>query len=277
MDIFVQAHFSMLSFLRRMAPEDRIVVVTDHPASFVHYPMVETVEVDDDAVEKWKGRHQFFWRAKIKAMEKVCELYPNEDLLYLDCDTFLFGDLTEMKRRVKEGTGFMDGCEGHPSTIKYKPQRMYKVVGGKAYGGITVSDKHCMWCAGVVGIPCGRKAEVVGTALSLCDGMLDDGAEPIVIEQYALSIAMFEKTSLASSKPYIGHYWGNKPQWIEMAQGVFLQALFTSANIDDEIKMFEQIPLEKIPVHIKSRNTNRRLKGLVDKLFPDGKETFIEQ
>jgi hypothetical protein len=44
-----------------------------------------------------------------------------------------------------------------------------------------------MWCAGVVAIPREKSRAVLEMALSICDGMLDDGAEPIVVEQYSLS------------------------------------------------------------------------------------------
>ena len=57
-----------------------------------------------------------------------------------------------------------------------------------------------MWCAGVVAIPSAKKEVVVETALSICDGMLDDEAEPIVIEQYALSIVMQESLELMSDR-----------------------------------------------------------------------------
>lgn len=276
LDMFVQAYCSIISFKKQLDPSDRIVVVTSNPEYFNHLEKVETIAIDDDTINEWKGKHGFFWRTKIKAIEKVSRLFPNDDLLYLDCDTFLYGDLSAMKRQLGSGRGFMDGNEGHPSKIKYKPQRMYRSVGGKTYAGITISEKHDMWCAGVVAIPSAKKEVVVETALSICDGMLDDEAEPIVIEQYALSIVMQESLELMSSKPFIGHYWANKQQWIDKTKEVILKSYFTSLGPDEEAKLMESINYKEIPVYVKKHSTNKKLKRWVDILFADGEKRYME-
>lgn len=275
LDLYVQAHFSILSFKKQLQDNDHIVVVTTNPEYLAHYPFVECITIDKTLVDEWQGKHKFFWRAKIKAIEMVAQRYADSDLLYLDCDTFLYSDFESMKLQLAEGKGFMDGNEGHPSTIKTKPQRMYKKIGGKTYGGITISEKHNMWCAGVVGIPADKKQSVVATALQLCDGMLDDKAEPIVVEQYSLSIAMFENLSLQSSKPFIAHYWSNKKQWVATAKELFIKSLFTSADVQSEIREFEKISIDEIPVYKKSHISNTRLKKLADKIFGDTDIKYI--
>ena len=90
----------------------------------------------------------------------------------------------------------MDVDEGHPAQMKGKSLSMWNTVAGHTYEGITLSKEHHMWTAGVVAIPADKVKKVVSTALNICDGMLDDGAEPIVVEQYSLSIAMYELTKL---------------------------------------------------------------------------------
>lgn len=275
MDMYCQAYLSILSFLKQTEPGDRVVVVTSNTDFFRHFDQVEAIAVDDSQVSQWKGKHNFFWRAKIKSIEMVSARYPDDDLLYLDCDTFLYGDLSEFKNRLGRGQGFMDGNEGHPSRIKYKPQRMYKCIAGHTYAGIIVSDRHDMWCAGVVGIPSDKKQCVVETALALCDGMLDDGSEPIVVEQYSLSIAMSEKVGLQSSKPYVAHYWGNKEEWIPLARKLFLQSFFCGAGREEEIRMFDRLPIKETPIRVKRHSTNRKLKNMVDRLFPDGEKWYL--
>ena len=153
---------------------------------------------------------------------------------------------------------------------------MYRSVGGKTYAGITISEKHDMWCAGVVAIPSAKKEVVVETALSICDGMLDDEAEPIVIEQYALSIVMQESLELMSSKPFIGHYWANKQQWIDKTKEVILKSYFTSLGPDEEAKLMESVNYKEIPVYVKKHSTNKKLKRWVDILFADGEKRYME-
>lgn len=275
LDMYVQVYLSIMSFKKQLKPADRIVVVTTDTAFFCRLDFVETLVVNQQTVDEWKGKHGFFWRIKIKAIEKVASLYPEDDLLYLDCDTFLYGDLDGMRRQLEEGKGFMDGNEGHPLRIKYRPQRMYKKIVGKTYADITVSDKHDMWCAGVVAIPSAKKEVVAQTALTLCDGMLDDEAEPAVVEQYALSIAMYERLEMVSSKPFIAHYWSNKQQWIEVMKDIILKSYFTASDPDQETQWLESIDYHAIPVYVKKHTTNKKLKNLVDTLFADSDKKFI--
>ena len=133
-----------------------------------------------------------------------------------------------------------------------------------------------MWCAGVVAIPREKADIVVKTALTICDGMLDDGAEPIVVEQYSLSVAMTENTQLMSSKPFVAHYWGNKPQWIDIAKNLIVKSLMTKSDLDKDIAEFTNSMIKETPVYVKKHNTNRKLKGLVDKMFPDSHPKYIE-
>lgn len=277
LDMYVQVYLSILSFKKQLESSDRIVIITTNPEYFNHLGYVETVTIDNNTIDEWKGKHGFFWRTKIKAIEKASLLFPDDDLLYLDCDTFLYGDLSALKRQLESGKGFMDGNEGHPSKIKYKPRRMYRTVGGKTYAGITVSEKHDMWCAGVIAIPSAKKEIVIETALSLCDGMLDDNAEPIVIEQYAFSIVMQEKLELMSSKNIIAHYWANKQQWLGIMKDIILKSYFTELSPEEEALLLESVNFKKTPIYVRKHTTNKKLKNLVDILFADGEKRYIEQ
>ncbi len=276
LDMYVQALFSIVSFKNQLDDSDNVVAVTTNPDYFNHLSYVKTIVIDDKMVAEWRGKHDFFWRTKIKAIEYVTEHFPADDIVYLDCDTFLYGDITELKKQLASGNGFMDGDEGHPSRIKYKPKRMYKKIAGHQYADITISKKHDMWCAGVVAIPREKADIVVKTALTICDGMLDDGAEPIVVEQYSLSVAMTENTQLMSSKPFVAHYWGNKPQWIDIAKNLIVKSLMTKSDLDKDIAEFSNSMIKETPVYVKKHNTNRKLKGLVDKMFPDSHPKYIE-
>jgi len=277
-DYHVQAYFSMLSFHRQTAEGDHIVMVTTAPHLYKRASaFADVLSIDDKKVEEWQGKHHFFWRAKIKAIEMVANKYSEDDLLYLDCDTFLYGDISHVKEMLKADKGLMDVNDGHPSKRKFKPQRMWKTIAGHTYDGITLGLQHDMWIAGVVGIPAKRKTAVVETALKLCDGMLDDEAEPIVIEQYALSVAMFERASLHTTEKWIGHYWANKDEWITMANNMMLRSYFMGASIEEESAWFKDLPLQTTPVYVRKRSTARRLKNLVSKLFPDKNHKYIHQ
>ena len=265
--ICVQAYFSMLSFYKQFDATDRMVVVTTSPHLFKRMEFAEIIPITNEVIEEWQGKHHFFWRAKIKAIEMVSSQYADDDLLYLDFDTFLYGDIHNIKQLLANGQGLMDVNDGHPSKRKFKPQRMWKTVANRTYANITLGMQHDMWIAGVVGIPKAKMSQVVTTALEICDGMLDDQAEPIVIEQYSLSIAMYEIAGLSPTQQWIAHYWKNKSQWIELIEGIMLRSFLSNAPVAEDIKAFDQISLKDIPIYIDKSNTNRRLKKLIDKIL----------
>ncbi|MBR1388529.1 MAG: hypothetical protein IJ569_02790 [Prevotella sp.] len=277
-EFHVQAYLSMMSFRRQMAEGDRLVMVTTAPQFYRHLSSwAEVITIDDRQIETWQGKHHFFWRAKIKAIEHVSQKYPDDDILYLDCDTILYGDIHDLKRPLSEGRGLMDENEGHPSKMKTKTLRMWKTVAGRQYDGITLGAQHNMYRAGVVGIPHTKAPEVLTTALVLCDGMLDDGAERIVIEQYSLSVALFEKTKLQETYRTIAHYWASKDYWVKAGMELMSCVLLTDASPEEEMKMYESLDFSRLPIYIYKSNTARRLKNLIGKAFPDRDFRYIEK
>ena len=277
-EFHVQAYLSMLSFRRQMTAEDRIVMVTTAPQLYWHMEeWVEIIAIGDEVIDAWQGEHHFFWRTKIKAIEHVSRRYPQDDILYLDCDTILYGDINELKRPLAEGIGLMDENEGHPSGMKTKTLRMWKTIAGRTYGGITLGRQHNMYRAGVVGIPHAKAQEVLTTALALCDGMLSDGAERIVIEQYSLSVALFERVGLRETYPVIAHYWASKEYWIKAGMELMARVLLTKASPEEEMRMYEALDFSQLPIYVYRSNTARRLKGLVGRVFKDRDFKYIVQ
>lgn len=277
-EFHVQAYLSMLSFRRQLTSGDRIVMVTTAPRLYHHMQdLAEVIPIDDQQIEAWQGDYHFFWRAKIKAIEYVSSLYPQDDILYLDCDTILYGDINALRQPLKDGCGLMDENEGHPSRMKTKTLRMWKTIAGRTYDGITLGAKHNMYRAGVVGIPHAKAPEVLTTALALCDGMLADGAERIVIEQYSLSVALFERVGLRETYPVIAHYWASKEYWIKAGMELIVRVLLTKASPEEEMQMYEALDFSQLPIYVYKSNTARRLKGLVGKVFKDRDLRFIQK
>lgn len=267
---YIQVHLSIRSFLKQIDSGDQIFVITTNPEYFRCISNnIHIIGVSRQTLDEWEGEKHFFWRVKIKAIEYMTNKYPGQHLLYLDSDTVLFGNLAEIKRTLDRGVGIMHLDEGHPSHMHTKTLRMWKKVSGKTYGNITLGLQHNMWNAGVVGIPSVKLSEVAALALTICDGMLADEAERIVIEQYSLSIALHERCRLVAARKWITHYWGNKEQWNQMAMEYFVKSYMTGRDLDGELKDFDTLPIYDMPIHIKKSNTQRRLTNVVKKLFPN--------
>jgi len=273
----VQAYLSMLSFRRQMTAGDRLVMVTTAPEFYAHAASwAEVIPISDEQVKEWQGQYQFFWRAKIKAIEFVGNRYADDDLLYLDCDTVLRGPISWLKQQMADGHALMDTNDGHPSQMKTKTLRMWQTVKGRTYGGITLGPEHNMYCAGVVGIPAAKRREAVTLALALCDGMLADKAERIVIEQYSLSVALYETTGLVETRDVIAHYWAAKDEWLQAAYELIARVRLTAATLDDELRLFDATDWASLPVYVHKSSTARRLRALVDRLFPSRDQRYIE-
>lgn len=276
LNVHLQVDFSILTMLQDLAKDDNIHVITTNTAYYEHLKNhIHLIPLSEQTLKEWRGKHDFFWRAKIKAIEYIAKKYPEEDFMYLDGDTFLVDKLSPIKKKLHEGYGMMHLNEGHPKDMMTKSLRMWKTVKGHTYQGVTLSEKHDMWNAGVVAIPASKLTETIQLALSLCDGMLDDQAEPIVIEQYSLSIALFEHTKLIEAKPWIGHYWGNKEEWLDYIHNFFLTSLTTNRSVEEEIAtVAENKDYRNIPIHVKVPNMKKKLTKLLNRIFPN-RETRI--
>lgn len=269
-----EAYLSIRSFQRQMAEGDRIYMLTSQP-EYYQRAGINLLEIDEQTVARWKGPHQFVFRAKIMAMRHLATLFPDEHLLYLDTDTFLYGRLDDLRQRLDNGQALMHLREGHPSQMKASSLRMWKQVEGKVYGGIKIGAEHDMWNAGVVGLPHERMAAIIDTALAVCDGMLDDGVQTHVTEQYAQSVALAEGATLAAASDHIGHYWSNKPAWEELSTELMLKAYMRNESLQEELACIDDALFRQLPVYAHHSSTAAKLHRLVDKWFPDKREERI--
>ena len=126
-----------------------------------------------------------------------------------------------------------------------------------------------MWNAGVVGLPGAKAAEALRLALTVCDGMLADGADRRLIEQYALSIALFETVGLTSAESLVGHYWSTKDEWNNFALSFFVKEHMLGRSFDDECRDLDIEELHRIPLNIHLSNTQRRLTNVLKHIFKD--------
>lgn len=273
-----QANFSILSFLRQGSGIlSGITVVTDAPDFYRHLAQDVTVQaIDAGTLKEWQGEFNFFWRAKIKAMEHVARQQPTAPLLYLDSDTFLHGSLPDFSRLLAAGTAFMHETEGLLARLPSKTERrMWEQVKGHAFGGVTINEQHQMWNAGAVAVPAARSLEAIALALRICDDMCAQQVTPRLIEQFALSVALAETYPMQEAKPYIGHYWSTKEDWNASIGTFLLESHLKQRTVTAELAALEFFDYQQLPVKKKTRNTQHRLNRLVGKLLPPRDVEYI--
>lgn len=274
---YLEAYLSIRTFQKQLKPETgRICVITDHP-EFLRNAGVEVLTITAEQKDDWMGPHHFFFRTKIMGMAYLHQCYPDDDLLYLDSDTFLYGSLAALKERLGKGHGLMHRREGRPQDISHTGRRLWKAACGHTYGGITIGEQHLMWNAGVVGLPCGKVSQTVDSAISLCDGMLDDGNNEFITEQYSYSIALAEHTPLTYSSDHIGHYWGNKPAWERVATEMAVQAYLKGQSIEEELQTLDLGQLALTPYYSHRPSTAEKLHKLIDRLFKERDFKYVAQ
>jgi hypothetical protein len=274
-----QAHFSIYSLLAQGAAITGIHVMTDYPDFYQSLgDHIEIIRVNEEQLTAWKGPHDFFWRIKIKAIETICRQYPGEPVLYLDSDTFAYQNLALLQDTAAAGTARMHEWEKALPDAKSKTEkRMWQQIAGKRFGNVTIQPAHAMWNAGVVLVPNRLNGEDCALALAICDEMCAQQVTRRLIEQYALAVALYEKYDLQPAVDYIAHYWSNKPGWDSLIEQFFISAAFKGLSFGQTTAALRQLDLSSIPIKQEIPNTNSRLQGLVNKLFPARHVTYVKK
>ncbi len=275
----IQAQFSIFSFMVQKKEISSINVITDQPDFYINIKdNVNVIAVNHDTLQKWKGEYDFFWRIKIKAIEMLCSLYVGEPVLYLDSDTFLFGDLAVLTEGHLLYKAYMHENEGVLSLEKSKTARkMWMQIKGRNYAGITILANHCMWNAGVVFVPNKKQNRENTMALEICDEMCRQGVTRRLIEQFAITAALQEVYGLQAADNVIGHYWSNKTAWDNLITEFLLSCTFKAYSNAQIATALKDLDFSQLPVKVKIRSSNARLKALVDKAYPAKIVAFAEK
>ncbi len=273
-----QAAFSIYSLLKGNPEVQEIIVLTDAPDYYRHLQDHITVtRIDAATLKEWIGPHEFFFRAKIKAIEMVCNQYPGEPVLYLDTDTFAFRPLRSISSSLSAGTAVMHIDEGPFSKARTKSGiRIWKFAQAKAFSGHTVTPADAMWNAGVVGTPNTKKGEECTLALAICDAICAAGVRTHMNEQFAVSLALQKLYGITEAQSCIAHYWSNKKEWNSALASFFTTAYLKSLTIDQTIQLVSDFNYKELPIQKKERNTARRLHTFVDRLFPAASISYLQ-
>lgn len=263
-----QAAFAILSYLKDPLIE-RVVVVTDYPAFYAFFAdRVDTLVIDEQTLTQWQGEFQFFWRVKIKALEAVYARYPLSDLLYVDSDTFLAGNLTALSSHFAQG-----GCVMHLAECRLADntdktlRKMHRTLHGKTIAGVEIGDDSLMWNAGVIGL-CAQKAKsIIALSLQLCDEICATNCPRRLVEQFSFSLALAQLSLLRACDDVVGHYWGNKIEWNQAIMQFWVAAKLQNFSVQDCVVAVSEWDWSAIALHKKQRNTNAKLKRLIDKWF----------
>lgn len=278
LEIHHQAAFSMLSFLTQKEHIHSITLITDAPEFYGHVrDHIELIAVTPDTLKEWRGPHDFFWRIKIKALEHLALKLGEKPIVYLDTDTFLFGDGGVMAKRLTT-EAFMHENEGALATLKTKTERrMSAQIVGKAFGGVTIRGDHAMWNAGVVAVPGANNLKAIQLALSTCDDMCAADVERRLVEQFALAVALAETYPLHAGAEFIGHYWGNKAGWNEVITKFFLENYLRNFSYEKELEALRTFDFFSEPLRTRRSSAHARWIRMLNGLYPPKGVVYVKQ
>ncbi len=275
--IHLQAAFSIYSFLGQQSEIQTINIITDSPDFYNHLKdRVNVVTIDEKTLKEWKGKHDFFWRIKIKGIEMMCNLYADSSVAYLDTDTFLYGQLENINKVLLNKIALMHEKELPLSEGKSKTEKkMWSAVRNVVFAGVKILPTHYMWNAGVVAIPNNKSGKECSLALAICDEMCEQQITRRLIEQFALSVSLSEVYGLEEAKSCIAHYWSNKDEWDEQIFRFFLESYFKGYTPEQNINLIKNYNFTETPVKKRTRSIKRQIAHLADRLFPAKNIAFI--
>ena len=273
----LQVHFSVMSILAGPRFHTGISVLTDSPAFYKSIEkQVNVVELSAGQLEDWAGPFRYFWRIKIKGLEFMCEKYPQEPVMYLDSDTFLYGRLQPIGEGLRNGTAYMHRDEGPLANIRTKTARtMTRQLQRLPVEGLSDPGRHSMWNAGVVATPNSSNGAEIALALRLCDEMCRLGIKPYFIEQFAHSVALNTMYPLKAAAGAIAHYWSNKDEWNQTINAFFVKAYLQQQTLQETIQAFTRIRLDQVPETRIIKSSRVRLQKLVGRILRDKQIGYV--
>lgn len=273
-----QAYFSIYSFLAKDIQPASINIITDKPW---YYKSIENrvhiIEANTALLQEWMGPYRFFWRVKIKAIEKLCGMYAGEPVLYLDSDTFFYGNSQDYEHLAGSKQAIMFENEG---PLKQLPSKTMKTMSAQLknmpIAGFSNLPDWNMWNAGVILTPNNNDAGEMKLALALCDEMCKNKVKDQFAEQFALSVALQHSFGLKAADQVIAHYWSNKEEWNEVIRTFFVECQMLGLDFEQQLERYRAINIHDYPVVKISRSTNSKLKKKIDQIFSDKKVEYLK-
>ena len=224
---YLRAIFSILSLLawKEEGLDDfRIIVYTDDPDFFKRY--LVTVEViyvllTSDLLEEMLGGTSFLHRRKVAAIDLTFKKYPEDNLFFIDSDTFFISNPKRLLTDVSSLNSFMhkreytyeeglaifssfNQAEFPKAFIDYISDR--DIIIGETAERFTKLDYS--WNSGVLGLH-HSFIQYMPDIFKLSDAFYENSSW-FISEQIAFSLILQRKTVLHEADAFVLHYWGKR-------------------------------------------------------------------
>ncbi|MBM3867267.1 MAG: hypothetical protein FJ381_15490 [Verrucomicrobia bacterium] len=209
-DLTAWAHVSILSAMAWAPPDSEFCVVTDEPESFGWFGSgIRILPADHDTLQRWRGRHDFFWRTELMCVIHAAAQGP-ANIIYHDSDVLFRRNLAPLCADLEAGDVFLHEKEYDLSRARRRGQKhLWSQVRGREVAGFRFTAPHPMWNAGLIAVGAQHQG-LLHQALDLLDRLMDDGVHHNLVEQLAIGTAFEAGGRLRPGEPLMDHFWNNK-------------------------------------------------------------------
>lgn len=163
-------------------------------------------------INEFKGPQGYVLRMKPFVIKDFFSKY-NNDLLFIDTDTFFLRNPTKLLQRISPGYSlmnaeeynFVDAGAGEPDhwfTIRKALKRRSYTIRGEQ---LAIPLATVMWNSGIIGLS-PMDAKLAEQIIELTDELYQQ-SKTFIAEQFATSYILQTATQLYSTEDYIEHYW----------------------------------------------------------------------
>ncbi|WP_231459352.1 hypothetical protein [Pedobacter sp. Leaf132] len=215
----------------------RIIVYTDLPSFFVEYidnPSVEYILLTPELSIELQRNTDYIHLKKVGVIEMTFQKYPNDDLCFIDTDTFFIQNPAHIFNNFESRKSFLhkkeyqlcDAVEQFSSFGQgHFPQSFMNFISGKKFivGGeeVIFDGTYFSWNTGVLALN--------KDFANLMDDVTDltiqfhENSRWFVSEQLAFSLVLQKVTEIRSAENIVCHYWGKRQK---VMMDIFLTKLF---------------------------------------------------
>ncbi|GAB3228071.1 hypothetical protein GCM10027346_12170 [Hymenobacter seoulensis] len=218
---YQRAVFSILSFSAWNDNNDKIryILYTDNKEYFTKYFQhlnIEFVELNMRTIKEWMGPDQYVHRLKIKSMLDSFTKYNNDDLFFMDSDTFTYNSVEGWLDKFADGKALMYAKEysfeeaklwGSTSVKDFEPEINNKtyIINNNEY---SFKTNQYSWNSGVIGLS-STDCNLLRDVLEISD-IFYKNTKVFFVEQYSFSLIFQTRILLDGSTEFIHHYFSKK-------------------------------------------------------------------
>lgn len=254
--------FSVLSWRNEGTEALRIILYTDHPAYCEeHLPGlgVQFVILTPRLTQMPAG-DEINQRMKISVMQDVYANYPDDDILFLDADTFVFNDLDMLLKKIQPGYAVMYAREVRLGNVtkKYREVMSRHLPKSNSYtrtfmrliennefdlGGrkLSFNQLHDVWNAGVIGLQ-NDQLPLLKDILNFNDRIYAE-TQWYLSEQLAFGLVLQSFSKLSSAADCVKHYYRSKES-VDYFINRIMDADFQELNMDDKFSRIKTATLK---------------------------------